>query len=218
MNSFNLHNNTKGGGQWINCSPHFREQEVEAQRCTVTFPGCPAPDFLGTVTPQLCREVCSCSLWYSFHGRTSHCHSPAIFGHTATTSPFSTVLPLPSNQLASRLPANNFMPWTAIYISFFWPWVSEKDYPETTSPVAHVQVFRSEHCPWGKRKQASTAGGCSSERKAEEWHRASLQTGVSGLGLKRPGVSKGASESPRVVRELSVAPPLSAAQRFPRDW
>lgn len=37
MNLFNLHNNPKEGGGISYC-PHFREQEVETQRCRVTFP------------------------------------------------------------------------------------------------------------------------------------------------------------------------------------
>lgn len=62
----------------------------------------------------------------------------------------------------------SFMSWTPIYISSSGPGFL-KNNPETTSPMAHARVFRSEHCPWGKLKQASTAGGCNSERKAEEW-------------------------------------------------
>lgn len=160
--------------------------------------------------PQLCRDVCSRSPPCSLHSRMSCCHSPATSGHTATTSPFSTVLLPPSNWLASRLPANSSClrhPFTSLSSG---PGFLRKNNPETTSPMAHALVFTSEHCPQGKLKQASPAGGCNSERKAEEGHRASLQMGASGRVRYPPSLQD------RVVRVLS-GPPLSAAQRFPRE-
>lgn len=82
--------------------------------------------------------------------------------------------------------------------------------------MAHIQAFTSEHCRREQLKQARTAGGCNSERKAEEWHTASLQM------REQPGCEetwgKVASASPDgVVRVLSIGPPLSASQRFPRE-
>lgn len=116
---------------------------------------------------------------------------PIISGHTATLHP-SLLLSclLLSGWLLHHQPIAPCLGHSFISPSFGAGCVKKKN-PETTSPMAHAQVFTPEHCPLA----------LTGEHEAWAWR------GPWGGSF---GVSK------TVVRVLGVRTPLSATQRFPR--
>lgn len=127
--SWDPHNNprSRGGGEGRSPCPHFREQDIEAQRGEGTCRGHRGRERAGT---WLWHEVCVHSSPAVLHRSTCFPAEGAAF----TLQPFLATLLLlhlslllASDWLASRPPVHSFRSWTPLYISFFWPWVSEED-------------------------------------------------------------------------------------------
>ena len=170
--SWNPHNNPRSRGWGEGCSPcpHFREQDIEAQRGEGTCRGHRGSECAGT---WLWREVCVHSSPAALHRSTCF---PAE-GAAVTLQPsLATLLLLHLSLLLSCLLLIGWLlghqsiascrghPFTSLSSS---PGSPRKTIPETASLRAHAQVFAGERCPQGE-VQGSTAGGHNSDRKAEE--------------------------------------------------
>lgn len=214
--SWDPHNNprSRGGGEGRSPCPHFREQDIEAQRGEGTCRGHRGRERAGT---WLWHEVCVHS-------------SPAVLHRSILVSQPKGQLSLSSHfwprfcyftSLSCSLLIGWLLGHQSIASGHGHPFTSLSSGPGSLRKTVRNRLPEGTHpglCDVsaalkGKCRAALQVGTTVTEKQESDKGK---QTGVGGLGEKRPGVSQLLSLRDRAVRVLS-RPPLWAAQRFPRE-